>query len=263
MGGSVSATRIVHFVLPAYNEEASLGDLLVRIATVCQQAAIEFDVLVIDDGSTDATGEVARSRAKAMPVTVVRNEPNSGLGFSIHRGLKLAADASGPDDVIVTLDADLTQDPAYVPSMLAALDAEGADVVIASRYRKGSGIEGLSLVRHLLSYGVVLVMALARPIKGVRDYSCGFRAYKARIIQWGFEHYGDGFESEDGFACMLEIAQRLRGHATFVEVPFVLRYGIKRKASAIKVWPTIAAYGRVLRRLRQEDRTATTTKGAR
>lgn len=252
--GGASA-RVVHFVLPAYNESASIGDLIDRIAEVCTGADIDYDVLVVDDGSADDTGVLARAKAPAVPVTVVRNEPNGGLGFTIRRGLRLAAEGSGPDDVIVTLDADLTQDPAYVPSMLEAMDAAPADVVIASRYRKGSGIEGLSPLRHLLSYGAAAGVTLARPIPGVRDYSCGFRAYRASAIRWGFETYGDDFVSENGFACMVEIAERLRGHATFAEVPFVLHYDAKRKESAIKILPTIGAYLRVVRHVMADRRT--------
>ena len=249
MRGDGASARVVHFVLPAYNESASIGDLIDRIAEVCVGADIAYDVLVVDDGSADDTGNLARAKAPTIPVTVVRNEPNGGLGFTIRRGLRLAAGTSGPNDVIVTLDADLTQDPAYVPTMLEALDREGAGVAIASRYRKGSGIEGLSPVRHLLSYGAAAVVAVVRPIPGVRDYSCGFRAYRAPAIQWGVDTFGDGFICENGFACMLEVAERLRGHVRFTEVPFVLHYAAKRRASAIKIVPTIGAYVRVLRRL--------------
>jgi dolichol-phosphate mannosyltransferase len=244
--------RVVRFVLPAYNEAASISDLLDRIREVAEGAALAYHVLVVDDGSADDTGDIARAKAAEMPVEVVRNEPNGGLGFTIRRGLRLASEAAGDDDVLVTLDADLTQDPAYVPSMLAALDDRCADVVIASRYRRGSGVEGLSAFRRLLSYGASGAVALLRPVRGVRDYSCGFRVYRAHVIRWGFETYGDDFVSENGFACMVEIAERLRGHAMFAEVPFVLRYDAKRKRSEIRILPTMGAYMRVLHRVRAD-----------
>jgi len=246
--------RSVHVVLPAYNEEASIGDLLERIAGTLSAARIGFRVTVVDDGSTDRTGDIARGAAVGTSIDVLRNDPNRGLGYTIRRGLRFATQAARANDVIVTLDADLTQDPAYIPAMIAALDERKADVVIASRYRKGSGIEGLSALRRLLSYGASAAVAVARPIPGVRDYSCGFRAYRASALQWGFATYGDSFVEETGFACMLEIAERLRGHAAFVEVPFVLHYGEKRKESAIKILPTIRAYLRVLHRVRAEER---------
>lgn len=245
-GAMASSRRAVHWVLPAYNEAASISDLLDRIVEVSLDAGWSYDVLVVDDGSVDATGDIVRARAEeGIHASVVRNEPNRGLGFTIRRGLREASKAVGPDDIIMTLDADLTQDPVYAPAMIAKMD-EGFDVVIASRYRPGSGVEGLSAFRRFLSYGASGLVALVRPVYGVRDYSCGFRAYRAGAIREGFERYGDDLVSERGFACMLEIVQRMRDFAAFAEVPFVLRYDAKRKGSTIKILPTIGAYFRVI-----------------
>ena len=238
--------RTVRFAIPAYNEAASIEDLLARIGDVSREQGWYCEIVVVDDGSSDGTGDLARASASSCtPVVVLRNEPNQGLGRTIRRALREAADRSAPGDVIVTLDADLTQDPCYVPSMLAKLD-EGYDVVIASRYRPGSAVEGLSTFRRFLSYGASALVLLLRPVRGVRDYSCGFRVYRSAIVREGFDRYGDDFVSEAGFGCMVEIAERLRPHASFAEVPFVLHYGAKRKESAIKVVPTIGAYFRVI-----------------
>jgi dolichol-phosphate mannosyltransferase len=240
-----NSERTVLWVAPAYNEEASIEDLIDRIAEVSSASGWNYRIIIVDDGSRDATGDLSRAKGLTLPVTVVRNEPNQGLGRTIRRGLALAAEESGSDDVVMTLDADLTQDPGYAPSMLEKLD-EGFDVVIASRYRPGSAVEGLSQFRTLLSYGASAIVALVRPVRGVRDYSCGFRAYRANTLREAFARDGDDFVSERGFGCMVEIAERLRGHADFAEVPFVLRYDAKRKESAIKILPTIGAYFRVI-----------------
>lgn len=247
--------QYVHFVIPAYNESASIGDLIDRIGEFCTQASLKFRILVIDDGSVDKTGEISRDRAQIWPVEVLRNDPNGGLGYTIRRGLKTASETAGSEDILVTLDADLTQDPKYTLSMLNEI-SKGADVVIASRYRKGSKVNGLSLFRLGLSYGASAFIMLLRPIQGVRDYSCGFRAYRSSAIKWGFERFGDNFISEQGFACMVEIAERLRDNAIFKEVPFVLHYEAKRKSSEIKVWPTILAYIRVMMRIRKDLQTS-------
>ena len=217
-------SRQIYWVVPAYNEAASIADLIDRIAEVSTAAGWRWSMIVVDDGSADTTGDIARGKAAdGLPVEVLRNEPNAGLGVTIRRGLRTASEAAGTDDVIITLDADLTQDPGYAPALVAKLD-EGYDVVVASRYRPGSGVEGLSALRRLLSYTASAMVTLVRPIRGVRDYSCGFRAYRSNIVAHGFSVYGDDFVSERGFACMLEIAERLRKDAAFAEVPFVLRY---------------------------------------
>ena len=244
-----AAARTIRWVAPAYNEEASIADLIDRMAEVSAEQGWRYEIIIVDDGSADATGDIAKGKAAEYPVTVMRNEPNAGLGRTIRRGLRAAADLSGPDDLIITLDADLTQDPSWVPSMLARLDQGDADVVIASRYRKGARVEGLSAFRTMLSMGAGALVLLVRPIHGVRDYSCGFRLYRASTVRDAFERDGDGFVSEQGFACMVEIAERLRGFADFAEVPFVLRYDAKRKESAIKIGPTIRAYVRVISKI--------------
>ncbi len=246
--------RTVRFAIPAYNEAASIEDLIARIGEVSREQGWRCEIVIVDDGSSDGTGDLARaSTSSCAPVVVLRNEPNQGLGRTIRRALREAADRSSPGDVVVTLDADLTQDPGYVPSMLAKLD-EGFDVVIASRYRRGSAVEGLSTFRRTLSYGASALVLLVRPVRGVRDYSCGFRAYRAETVRQGFERYGDDFVSESGFGCMVEIAERLRPYASFAEVPFVLHYGAKRKESAIKIVPTIGAYFRVIGKVAKAQR---------
>ncbi|TLM73385.1 MAG: glycosyltransferase [Actinobacteria bacterium] len=253
-GGSAPSLRTVCWVVPAYDEAASIADLVHRIAEVSEGAGWRWRLIVVDDGSSDGTGDLARD-AGAGRAEVLVNQPNLGLGRTIRRGLRAAAESLGPGDVIVTLDADLTQDPVYASALLALLD-EGADVAIASRYRRGSSVEGLSVFRHVLSFGAGALMTLLRPIRGVRDYSCGFRAYRAEVVRDAFERWGDDFIREDGFGCMVEIAERLRETAVFAEAPFTLRYDLKRRGSAIPVLRTIAAYGRVLRRVSKEGHSA-------
>lgn len=237
---------VVHVVLPAYNEEASLGDLVARVAEVMDGAGLAFDVLVVDDGSADATAEIARA---GRNTTVVTNERNRGLGFTIARGLRSAAGSAGPGSVIVTMDADLTQDPRYIPAMIEAWRA-GADVVIASRFRHGSKVHGLSWDRHLMTWGARVVVTSLMRVPGVRDYSCGFRLYDPVVLKAAFETLGDGFVTQTGFACMVEIIAKLRGSARVAEVPFELHYDAKRKPSAMRIGPTVRSYFDVIAQVR-------------
>ncbi len=253
-GSAVKSKRTVFWVIPAYNEEASIGDLIDLMVSVSAENEWSYEIIIVDDGSADGTGDIARAKAaEGLPVVIERNEPNQGLGRTMRTGLRSALSRATDDDVIVSLDADLTQDPSYAPALLARID-EGHDVVIASRYRPGARVEGLSTFRRFLSYGASAAVALVRPVRGVRDYSCGFRAYRVLVIREGFERYGDDFVSEKGFACQLEIAERLRDIAAFVEVPFVLRYQDKRKAFALKILPTIGAYFRVIAKVAASGR---------
>ena len=142
---NTSQVQKLHFLLPAYNEEASILDLIERISIVCEESHFEYDILVVDDGSKDKTAEIVRRKSENLPIMLLQNTPNRGLGFTIRKGLRFASENANEQDLIITLDADLTQDPIYVPKMIDQMRL-GADVVIASRYRKGSGTKGLSFL---------------------------------------------------------------------------------------------------------------------
>lgn len=236
---------VVRFVLPAHNEAVSIATLIERIAGAMRGDGREFTVTVVDDGSTDGTAEAALALAGDVPVSVIRHERNLGLGGAMRTGLRSAADASGPDDVIVTMDSDLTHDPRFAVRMLDRY-AQGCDVVIASRFRHGSLEIGVSGFRRLLTRGARLFYGTLVPVPGVRDYSCGYRLYSAAVISQAFERLGDDFITERGFACMVEIVGKLRRLATFCEVPFVLHYEQKLTASQMRIGRTIADYLRVV-----------------
>jgi multidrug transporter EmrE-like cation transporter len=168
-------------------------------------------------------------------------------------GLRAAAAASGPDDVIVTMDADLTHDPRFAVRMLDRY-RQGCDVVIASRFRHGSLEIGVSRFRLFMTRGARLLFGSLVPVEGVRDYSCGYRLYRSGVISEAYERLGDDFVTERGFACMVEIIGKLRRLARCCEVPFVLHYEEKRSASQMRIVPTVAAYLRVVSKIWVLDR---------
>ena len=117
---------------------------------------------------------------------------------------------------------------------------EGHDVVIASRFRKGARVIGLSWVRKSLSVGASLMMRIVFPMKNVRDYTCGFRAYRAELLRKAFKEYGETFIDQRGFQCMSDILIKLRRFNPIAgEVPMILRYDFKRGSSSMKVGQTV------------------------
>jgi dolichol-phosphate mannosyltransferase len=228
-------------VLPAYNEEYDLGILLER---VCQLPTGEFNlrVLVVNDGSTDATERVARAFSERLDIHVINHNGNQGLGRALLTGLQNAAENSSEGDVVVTMDADNTHNPALIADMARRL-AGGLDVVIASRYAPGGEEIGLSAFRKICSGGASRLLRFFYPISGVRDYTCGYRAYSAAILQRAFRRYGPGLVAEQGFTCMAEVLIKLRAlNAQMGEVPLVLRYDLKTGPSKMKVLQTVWRY---------------------
>jgi len=237
-------------VLPAFNEERDLGELLERIDQAMADDAQPYEVIVVDDGSQDHTSTIAERHAAFMPILLHRHPANQGLGGTIRDGLRIAAERAGERDIIVAMDADNTHTPTLIRSMIRLVH-EGNDVVIASRYQRGAYVRGVPTHRRLLSYGASLLFQLAFPIHGVRDYTSGYRAYRAPLLKEAFGTYGDQFVSEDGFACMVDILLKLRSmDAICRECPIILRYDFKSGASKLNVPRTIWRTLRLLARRR-------------
>jgi dolichol-phosphate mannosyltransferase len=234
-------------VLPAYNEAAGLPALLDRFAATLGHGEQPWEIVAVNDGSTDATGEILREAAKRFPLVYADHERNRGLGPALKTGLRRALEHShSGDDVIVCMDADNTHDPEYIPE-LARRIAAGADLAICSRFRPGSREVGVPVLRRLLSVGARLVFALFLRLPGVRDYTCGYRAYRADVLRKGFALYGDGLIERSGFACTDELLVHLAPLARRIEeIPFVLRYDRKRGRSKLPLMRTIAATLRLL-----------------
>lgn len=231
-------------VLPAYNEERDLPPLLDRIGNSMSSAGVSYDILVVDDGSTDGTADIALRAAERWPVKLIQHSSNKGLGAAIRTGLTAASQLDG---AVVTMDADNTQDPALIPHMVAVLE-QGYDVVIASRFQKGAAEIGVAPHRKLLSHAAGSIMRVLVRFRGVRDYSCGYRVYRASILRLLQKAYGPDFIRENGFACMFELLVKLKAiRARATEVPLVLRYDLKSGESKMRVIRTLARYGVVLR----------------
>jgi dolichol-phosphate mannosyltransferase len=234
--------RIV-VMLPAYNEASRLEGLLDRVRHALSGS--EYQVVVVDDGSRDATPGILSRRSGDLPMVVITHAVNCGLAQTLHDGLQWAAQHCADDEVVVTMDADDTHDPAYIPAMAARIQ-QGYDVVIASRFQPGSKVVGVPPHRHLFSFGVLVLLRLLTPIPGVRDFACGYRAVRASVLKRAVQAYGDQlFELRQwGFICTAELLCKLSAvGARCTEIPFTLRYDLKESTSRMRVGRTIAGYG--------------------
>lgn len=232
-------TPCVLVVLPAYNEAPCIANLLQSIHQTMTEHEQPYQVIVVDDGSTDNTAKIAESQAIDKPIQLVRHTKNQGLGATIRDGILHAVHQAHPQDIIVTMDADETHSPTLIPTMLAKIKA-GADVVIASRYQPGARVVGVPTHRRFISYAASLVFRILFPTPPIKDYTCGFRAYKTTAFSNAIEKYGDTLFDQDGFQCMVDILLKLRRlQLIFAEVPMTLRYDEKQGVSKMNVTRTI------------------------
>jgi dolichol-phosphate mannosyltransferase len=192
------------------------------------------DMVVVDDGSSDGTAEAVR-QAAGPDLHLIEHVENRGLGEAIRSGMLKALSLTPAPEITITMDSDNTHAPELIGRMVAAI-RRGYDVVIASRYRPGSQTIGLSWHRRMLSWGMSKLYRAVLPIEGVRDYSCGYRAYRTMRLQQAFEKWRGEFVSQSGFSCMVDILLKLeRLGASMTEVPMTLHYDNKRGKSKMHV----------------------------
>ena len=234
-------------ILPAFNEADNLPAVFAALSRLQQETYnLEVQVLLVDDCSSDGTAEVARQAANSLSVDVLSNRAHQGLAGTLLRGIVAAAERAGEHDLVVCMDADNSHLPGQIMHMMRAIQ-EGRDVVIASRFRSGAVVRGVPVHRKLLSLGASLAGRMLCPIPGVRDYSCGYRAYEAGFLKRALSVYGVDLCPERGFACMMALLIKLHRLGAIVgEVPIILRYDQKKGHSKMRILTTIISTVRLL-----------------
>lgn len=258
---------MLYIVLPAYNEDQALPALLEDIEHNC--SAIPHQIVVVNDGSTDSTLDVVKNYAQTHSnVHGVNHEQNEGLGAALNSGFQYVLnynccqDSKSPDnlvdkkldvpDIVITMDADNTQPADCIPLLYDKI-CSGSDLVIASRYVPGGEQHGLSLGRRGLSWGAGKVMRFFAPIKGVRDYSCGYRAYRLKLLVEGTRQYGPNIIKSKNFSGMVELLLKVAPLAAHVsEVPLKLHYELKKGASKMRIGATIWGYLQLIYQLKRK-----------
>ena len=158
----------VCFLIPAYNEAATIGEVLERIASL----GLETKVIVIDDGSTDDTAAIAA----AAGATVIR-KANGGKGSAIRAGI---AEAEG--DIVVIQDADMEYDPAEVPELIEPIVRGAADVVFGSRLRGGKP-QRAYLFWHLVGNRFLSLLTCLLFNTTLSDMETGYKAFRMDVIK--------------------------------------------------------------------------------
>lgn len=204
-------------IIPAFNEELALPAVLESL-----RQRDEFDVVVVDDGSTDRTADVARSGG-----AVVLSLPfNLGIGGALRCGFRYAVDAGY--ERAVQFDADGQHDSDALAALLAPLD-DGADLVVGSRFADGSGAYEVSWARgKAMGLLRLVVRVLAR--RTITDTSSGFRAFSAPMLEFFAATYPSEY-MESVEALLLAV----NGGFNVVEVPVVMHSRTAGEASTLRL----------------------------
>jgi dolichol-phosphate mannosyltransferase len=201
-------------VLPTYNEAENLEPISAAILAALPAATL----LVVDDGSPDGTGDIAdRLAAVDIRIRVLHRPAKQGLGRAYLDGFRVAL--AGGAGIVVQMDADWSHDPATLPSLIAPIADDSADLVIGSRYVRGGGVVDWGLGRRLISRGGSIFARLVLGL-GPHDLTGGFKAWRAETlaaIPFAGIHAG-------GYVFQIEMTFRAsRRGARIREVPITFR----------------------------------------
>ena len=173
-------SKQISVVVPLYNEEESLGELTAWIDRVMKANGFDYEVIMIDDGSTDSSWSVVEELAKANPaIRALRFSRNYGKSAALYCGFDAAE-----GDVVITMDADLQDSPDEIPELYRMITEEGYDMVSGWKRKRHDPL-GKTLPSKFFN-------ATCRAVSGIKlnDFNCGLKAYRRRVVK-SIEVFGE------------------------------------------------------------------------
>jgi dolichol-phosphate mannosyltransferase len=200
----------VHLVIPALNEAANIGHVLADLRAARDRLPTRLDacMLLVDDGSTDGTSEVARAAAGDLNVEVLRHDEPQGPGRAFATAFARLEPTLSGDDFVLTLEADNTSRVELLERMVLR-SREGYDAVFASPYAYGGGIVRTNPVRTGLSHLANTFVKEFLGIRGLFTVSSFFRLYRGSAVRRLQEHFGPGIVERAGFESMAELTLKM------------------------------------------------------
>jgi glycosyltransferase involved in cell wall biosynthesis len=251
---------MLYLCIPSYNEAATVGLLLWKIRKTFQAFPREYQILLVDDGSTDATAEILEPYAKALPLTIVRHAERQGYARSVEELLRLAVERTDRPkrDAAIVMHADLSHSPDDLPEIVKRLES-GADLVVTQATLEGEPRRSARLVRR---YARWLLRGIR--VSGIRDIVSGFGAFRLVSLRNALRAQEGPLLTSEGWAANAELTARVAREARRIDtVEIVERLDLHQRPSRIDPWPLARALWREGSRLRiRGDRGSMTRKSA-
>ncbi|MCY7378526.1 MAG: glycosyltransferase family 2 protein [Gemmatimonadaceae bacterium] len=227
--------HVLYFCIPAYNEAPTIGLLLWRLRKVFQEHPREYEVIVFDDGSTDATADILAPYKSVMPLTVLGGA-RVGYAAAVDALCREASRRTRYPrrDAVIFVQADFTDQPEHLPELIKRFDG-GADIVIGERPADAATVP--APVRSLRRVAPWVVRAFVN-VAGVKDLFSSLRLFRVSVLRDLLKERGDAPLLEgDGWSATADLLLRAAPHARRVEtVELSPRYDVRERASRIRPW---------------------------
>lgn len=232
-------------LVPVYNEAPNIPALCGAFRQLRGELGDRYALsfLLVDDGSSDGTAQVARAEAGGLDLEVLAHERNRGPGAAFATGFSHLGARIAPGDWVITMEGDNTSRHELIRQMLERASREGFDAVFASPYMYGGGFTQTSFVRKLLSSGANLIVKDLLDIQGILTVSSFFRVYRAAALQRLQRAFGPGIVERAGFESMVEMVMKMAMLGiTISEVAMLLDSSRRKGKSKMKILRTIRGY---------------------
>ena len=204
-----------------------------------------MQIILVDDGSTDATSQQARNFSEGLDFVLLQHEFNQGPGKAFGTAFGYLADRVGENDWVVTMEGDNTSRIELLHQMFRRKE-EGYEIVLASPYMYGGGIINTTPLRIFLSNMANVFVKEFLGIFGILTVSSFYRLYHGAVIIKLQKHFGPEILELDGFECMVELLLKMIYlDATISEVPLLLDTNLRAGKSKMKICRTIMGYFKV------------------
>lgn len=225
---------MLYICIPSYDEAPTIGPLLWKIRKTFQAFPREYELLVADDGSTDATTEILEPYTRTLPLTVVTHGERRGYAASVEELLRIAVDRTDRPrrDAAIVMHADFSHHPEYLPEIVKRLES-GADIVVTQDTGRHDERRSARLVRK---YARWLLRGVQ--VSGVKDIVSGFGAYRLVSVKHALKAQEGPMLTSEGWAARAELLGRVSQHARRVEtIDAEEKSNLRQRPSRIDPWP--------------------------
>jgi glycosyltransferase involved in cell wall biosynthesis len=225
---------MLYVCIPAYDEAPTIGLLLWRIRKVFERYPREYEILVVDDGSTDDTVATLAPYREVLPLTVLRHGQRRGYAAAIETLLRAVAQRTRYPrrDAVILMQADFTDQPEHLPELIKRHEG-GADLVVAEQ--AGASAAAPVPVRRLRRLGRWLLRPFVR-VSGVTDPLGSYRLLRIAVVRDLLKESGEGrLLKADGWAANVELLAKAARFARRIEVvPLEARYDLRPRATRVR-----------------------------
>jgi glycosyltransferase involved in cell wall biosynthesis len=241
---------VLYICIPAYNEAPTVGLLLWRLRSVMQEFAREYEIIVYNDGSTDATAETLKSYTEVLPLTVLGGPEHLGYGRALDALARAVSSKTRYPrrDGMITIQADFTDRPEDLPELIKRFEG-GADIVVGERQVSPSWPGAARFLHRVAPF-------VTRPFVNIQNINDPFgtlRLYRISVLRDTLKDV-PGDESllrTEGWAANVEMLVRAARHARRIEsVTFSPRYELRPRETRVRPWRSALSLYRSARAMR-------------